>query len=117
MTKKEEKLIIDTLNEMSVQAVDMNCPRKYLDWSAKKEKELISELGLESQWDKAVSAKGAEMLRKTVEKEATNPFAKALGMMLAEILARTTNECEDRKGRRDPGSGSIKRQWQSRTVL
>ena len=92
MTKKEEKLIIDTLSEMSVQAVDMNCPRKYLDWSANKEKELISELGLESQWDKAVSAKGAEMLRKTVEKEATNPFAKALGMMLAEILADMGND-------------------------
>ena len=49
MTKKEEKLIIDTLSEMSVQAVDMDCPKKYLNWSAKKEKELISELGLESQ--------------------------------------------------------------------
>ena len=92
MTKKEEKLIIDTLSEMSVQAVDMNCPKKYLDWSAKKEKELISELGLESQWDKALSTKGAEMLRKMVEKEATNPFAKALGMMLAEIFADMGND-------------------------
>lgn len=87
MTKKEEKLIIDTLSEMSVQAVDMNCPRKYLDWSAKKEKELVHELDLESEWDKAVSTKGAECLRKQVEKEATNPIAKALGMMLVEILA------------------------------
>lgn len=87
MTKKEEKLIIDTLSEMSVQAVDMDCPKKYLEWSAKKEKELVSELGLESEWDKAISAKGAEILRKQVEKEATNPIAKALGMMLVEILA------------------------------
>lgn len=86
MTKKEEKLIIDTLSEMSVQAVDMGCPKKYLDWSAKKEKELIAELGLESEWDKAISAKGAECLRKIVEKEATNPFSKAIGMMLVEIL-------------------------------
>ena len=92
MTKKEEMLIIDTLSEMSVQAVDMNCPKKYLDWSAKKEKELISELGLESQWDKALSAKGAEMLRKQVEKEATNPFAKAFGMMLVEIFADMGND-------------------------
>lgn len=44
------------------------------------------------------------MLRKTVEKEATNPIAKAIGMMLVEILAsigedeeeeKTTNECKD----------------------
>lgn len=96
MTKKEEKLIIDTLSEMSVQAVDMDCPKKYLDWSAKKEKELIFELGLESEWDKAISAKGAEILRKQVEKEATNPIAKALGMMLAEILADMGND-EDEK--------------------
>ena len=96
MTKKEEKLIIDTLSEMSVQAVDMDCPNKYLNWSAKKEKELISELGLESQWDKALSAKGAEMLRKTVEKEATHPIAKAIGMMLADILASMGDE-EDEK--------------------
>lgn len=27
MTKKEEKLIIDTLSEMSVLAIDMGCPR------------------------------------------------------------------------------------------
>ena len=96
MTKKEEKLIIDTLSEMSVQAVDMDCPKKYLNWSAKKEKELISELGLESQWDKALSAKGAEMLRKTVEKEATHPIAKAIGMILADILASMGDE-EDEK--------------------
>lgn len=95
MTKKEEKLIIDTLSEMSVQAVDMNCPKKYLDWSAKKEKELISELGLESEWDKAISAKGAEMLRKQVEKEATNPFSKAFGMMLADILASIGDDEEE----------------------
>ncbi len=92
MTKKEEKLIIDTLSEMSVQAVDMNCPQEYIRWSAKKEKELISELGLESQWNKALSAKGAEVLRKKVEEEATNPFAKALGMMLAEIFADMGND-------------------------
>ena len=87
MTKKEEKLIIDTLSEMSAQAVDMGCPKKYLEWSRKKEKELGSELGLESEWDKAISTKGAEILRKKVEKEATNPISKALGMMLVEILA------------------------------
>ncbi|MBQ5684110.1 MAG: hypothetical protein IIV27_00550 [Clostridia bacterium] len=92
MTKKEEKLIIDTLSEMSVQAVDLDCPKKYLEWSAKKEKELISELGLESEWNKAISAKGAETLRKQVEKEATNPIAKAFGMMLAEILASMGDE-------------------------
>lgn len=104
MTKKEEKLIIDTLSEMSVLAIDMGCPQKYISWSAEKEKELVRELDLESQWDKAMSAKGAEMLRKTVEKEATNPIAKAIGMMLVEILAsigedeeeeKTTNECKD----------------------
>ena len=95
MTKKEEKLIIDTLSEMSVQAVDMDCPKKYLDWSAKKEKELISELGLESEWDKAISAKGAKILRKHVEKEATNPLSKALGMMLAEILAGMGDDEEE----------------------
>lgn len=95
MTKKEEKLIIDTLSEMSVQAVDMGCPQKYISWSAKKEKELISELGLESEWDKAISAKGAEALRKTAEKEATNPIAKALGMMLADILASMGDEEEE----------------------
>ena len=87
MTKKEEKLIIDVLSDISVQAIDMGCPQKYLEWSAKKEKELVSELGLESEWDKAISTKGAETLRKQVEKEATNPIAKALGMMLVEILA------------------------------
>ena len=87
MTKREEKLIIDALSDISIQAIDMDCPKKFLHWSAKKEKELISELGLESQWDKAMSAKGAEMLRKQVEEEATNPFSKAFGMMLAEILA------------------------------
>lgn len=95
MTKKEEKLIIDTLSEMSVQAVDLDCPKKYLEWSAKKEKELISELGLESEWDKAISAKGAEALRKQVEKEATNPIAKAFGMMLAEILASIGDDEEE----------------------
>lgn len=87
MTKKEEKLIIDALSDISLQAIDMDCPKKYLDWSAKKEKELVSELGLESEWDKAISAKGAECLRKQVEKEATHPIAKAFGMMLVEILA------------------------------
>lgn len=96
MTKKEEMLIIDTLSEMSVQAIDMNCPKKYLDWSAKKEKELIAELGLESQWDKAVSAKGAEMLRKQVEKEATNPIAKAIGMMFVEIIAGMGDDEEEK---------------------
>lgn len=95
MTKKEEKLIIDTLSEMSVQAVDMDCPKKYLEWSAKKEKELISELGLESEWDKAMSTKGAECLRKIVEKEATNPFSKAFGMMLADIFASMGDEEEE----------------------
>lgn len=95
MTKKEEKLIIDTLSEMSVQAVDMGCPEKYLDWSAKKEKELVHELDLESEWDKAISAKGAECLRKIVENEATNPIAKALGMMLADILASMGDEEEE----------------------
>lgn len=95
MTKKEEKLIIDTLSEMSVQAVDLDCPKKYLEWSAKKEKELISELGLESEWDKVISAKGAECLRKIVEKEATNPIAKALGMMLADIFASMGDEEEE----------------------
>lgn len=95
MTKKEEKLIIDALSEMSVQAVDMNCPKKYLDWSAKREKELIAELGLESEWDKAMSTKGAECLRKIVEKEATNPIAKAFGMMLADILASMGDEEEE----------------------
>lgn len=100
MTKKEEKLIIDTLSEMSVQAVDMDCPKKYLDWSAKKEKELISELGLESEWDKAMSTKGAECLKKIVEKEATNPFSKAFGMMLVEILADMGND-EDEKDEDD----------------
>ena len=87
MTKKEEKLIIDALSDISVQAIDMDCPKEFLRWSSKKEKELISELGLESQWDKAMSAKGAEMLRKQVEKEATNPIAKAFGMMFADIIA------------------------------
>ena len=96
MTKKEEKLIIDALSEMSVQAVDMNCPKEFLNWSAKKEKKLISELGLESQWDKAMSAKGAECLRKIVEKEATNPISKAIGMMFAEILAGM-GDAEDEK--------------------
>lgn len=95
MTKKEEKLIIDTLSEMSIQAVDMGCPEKYLDWSAKKEKELVHELDLESEWDKAISTKGAECLRKIVEKEATNPIAKAFGMMLAEILASIGDDEEE----------------------
>lgn len=95
MTKKEEKLIIDTLSEMSVQAVDMDCPKKYLEWSTKKEKELISELGLESEWDKAISTKGAECLRKHVEKEATNPIAKAFGMMIADILASIGDDEEE----------------------
>ena len=87
MTKKEEKLIIDALSDISVQAIDMDCPNEFLRWSTKKEKELISELGLESQWDKAMSAKGAEMLRKQVEKETTDPIAKAIGMMVADIIA------------------------------
>lgn len=95
MTKKEEMLIIDTLSEMSVQAVDMDCPKKYLEWSAKKEKELASELGLESEWDKAISAKGAELLRKMVEKEVTNPIVKSIGMMLADILASIGDDEEE----------------------
>ena len=95
MTKKEEKLIIDTLSEMLVQAIDMDCPKKYLDWSAKKEKELISELGLEAEWDKAVSAKGSEVLRKKVEEEATGPISKAIGMMLVEILASMGDDDEE----------------------
>lgn len=95
MTKKEEMLIIDTLSEMSVQAVDMDCPKKYLEWSAKKEKELVSELGLESEWDKAISAKCAELLRKKVEKEATNPIVKSIGMMLADILASIGDDEEE----------------------
>ena len=95
MTKKEEKLIIDTLSEMSVQAVDMGCPQKYISWSAKKKKELVCELGLESEWDKAISTKGAEALRKHVEKEVTNPIAKAFGMMLVEILADMGNDEEE----------------------
>ena len=36
------------------------------------------------------------MLRKTVEKEATHPIAKAIGMMLADILASMGDE-EDEK--------------------
>ena len=95
MTKKEEKLIIDALSDISVQAIDMNCPKEFLRWSAKREKELISELDLESEWDKAISAKGAEVLRKQVEEEATNPISKALGMMLAEIFAGMGDDEEE----------------------
>lgn len=95
MTKKEEKLIIDALSDISVQAIDMNCPKEFLRWSTKREKELISELGLETEWDKAMSAKGAEMLRKQVEEEATNPIAKAIGMMFVEIIAGMGDDEEE----------------------
>lgn len=87
MTKKEEKLIIDTLSDISVQAIDMDCPKTYLNWAAEKEKKLIYELGLESEWDKAIYAKSAECLRKTVETKATDPISKALGTLLADIIA------------------------------
>lgn len=95
MTKEEKSLVIDAISDISVKAIDMECPKKYTNWLAKKIKALFSELGFEREWDNAIAKKGANYLRKVVETDADDPISKAIGTLLVEILAGFADDEEE----------------------